>query len=83
MRKAAHVLISLCNQFDKTGDQLCGNITSAREWDKIQNELGEKAREIEQTVRDMINELNVILCAGDVLDIHDYYRLDKETLFEA
>lgn len=80
MRKAAHKLITLCNQFDKTGDELCGNITSAREWDKIQNELGEKAREIEDLFRDMVTELNTILCAGDAIDIHDYYRLRKEPI---
>ena len=80
MRKAAHKLITLCNQFDKTGDELCGNITSAREWDKIQDELGEKAREIEQTFRDMLGELNLILFAGDVLDFHDHYTLQKENL---
>ena len=79
MRKAAHNLITLCNQFDQTGDRLY-KVVNAREWDRTQDEIREKAREIEHTLRDMLNELNVILCAGDVLDIQDFYRISKETL---
>lgn len=79
MRKSAHNLITLCNQFDQTSDRLY-KVVNARDWDKTQDEIREKAREIEQTFRDMLHELNVILCTGDVLDVQDFYRLNKETL---
>lgn len=79
MRKAAHKLITLCNQFDQTGDRLC-KVFNARDWDKTQDELGEKACEIERTFRDMLDELNLILFVGNVLDSHDHYTLQKENL---
>lgn len=49
MRKAAHKLITLCNQFDQTGNRFC-KVINARDWDMTQDELKEKAREIEETL---------------------------------
>lgn len=82
MRKAAHKLINLCNQFDKTGDELC-KAQTAKDYDWNQECLYDKAREIEDLFRDMVTELNTILCAADAIDIHDYYKLHKEPLIEA
>lgn len=78
MRKAAHKLITLCNEFDKTGNDLC-KAGNARDFAWNQEHLYDKAREIEQLFYNLTSELNAILCAADAIDIHDYYKLRKET----
>lgn len=79
MRKAAHKLITLCNNFDKAGDLLC-KAGNCRDYNNAQEELDLNARMIEDLMKEMTTELNAILCVGDAIDIHDYYRLTKGTI---
>lgn len=53
------------------------NARNGYEYDEAQAGMTENAQKLEELMKQMISELNVILSEADAIDIHEYYRMHK------
>lgn len=79
IKQAAHQLIKACNEYEKARKSL-DKITNARDWDKAQQIITDSARCVEAQAGAITVEMNVLLCLANVLEINEFYRLEKFAL---
>lgn len=79
IKQAAHQLIKACNEYEKARKSL-NEITNARDYDKAQQVITDSAKCIEAQVDALTDEMNVLLCLANVLEINEFYRLKKFAL---